>query len=290
MKNFSLLGILTFLLFLTIGCATKKQQIYSIEHQNQERDYLLYVPKYLPQNAPLVFVFHGYSSSAETIKNNFGFNQVADKYGFAVCYPEGLIDDQGYHFWQVGYKGHQHIKVDDVAFITTLAKKLQHKYKLSEKNTFIVGNSNGGDFCNLLLCQTSGVFKAAAPIISCMMKEMFDACQNTAPTPLFLLNGTKDDITYWNGDMANTQGYGPYLSTPQMYDFRIAQNGGQMDSKDTMVSPDSKDNTSISIQRYINDETKNRVWIYRVENGGHGHPDYLIIGEEIWGFFSIYLE
>ena len=290
MKNFKPFITLSFCILLTIGCATKKQQFRSIEHQGHERDYLLYLPKDLPENAPLVFVFHGYSSSAETIKNNFGFNKVADKYGFAVCYPQGLIDDKGYHFWQVGYTGHKNIKVDDVSYVTTLAKKLQHQYQLSEQNTFIVGNSNGGDFCNLLVCQTSGVFKAAAPIISCMMKEMFEACQTTAPTPLFFLNGTKDDITYWDGDMEDTQGYGPYLSSQKMYDFRITQNDGQLASKDTMVSPDSKDNTSINIQRYINDETKNRVWIYRVENGGHGHPDYLTIGEEIWGFFSIYLE
>lgn len=290
MKIFKSLVVLFLIIFSTLGCATKVNQFQSIKHQEYKRDYLFYLPKNLPENPPLVFVFHGYSSSAETIKNNFKFNDVADKHGFAVCYPLGLKDDKGYHFWQVGYTEHKHIKVDDVSFITTLAKELQQKHKLSEEKTFIVGNSNGGDFCNLLVCQTSGVFRAAAPIISCMMKDMFDACQNSASTPLFLLNGTKDDITYWDGDMKDTQGYGPYLPTQNMYDFRIAQNGGQLASKDTIVSLNSESQTSISVHKYMNDGTKKQIWIYRVENGGHGHPAYLNIAEEIWKFFSLYIE
>ena len=39
----------------------------SLLHNGIERDYLLYVPEGLPENAPLVVVAHGYTSSAEII-------------------------------------------------------------------------------------------------------------------------------------------------------------------------------------------------------------------------------
>jgi polyhydroxybutyrate depolymerase len=263
---------------------------YSARFGEQDRDYILYLPEDLPENAPLVFVFHGYSGSAEGTMNSFEFNSIADKNGFAVCYPEGLKDGEGNHFWQVGYKMHRDIQVDDVNFVTTLTEKLQKEHQLSSKNTFIIGFSNGGDFCNLLLCETKGVFKAAAPIISCMMKDLYDSCQDARPTPLFLLNGTNDDITYWEGDMEDKQGYGPYLSTPSMLEFRIAQNEASLAYVNAIDSPEADDITSIKVEKYVNKKSKNDVWMHTVYNGGHSSPEYFNLGQEIWNFFQLYVK
>lgn len=265
------------------------QKNYSIQHENKNREYIFYQPKDLPEDAPLVFVFHGYSGNAKGTMKSFGLNKLADKHGFAVCYPQGLKDHDGNLFWQVGYKFHENIEVDDVSFICKLSETLQEKYKLSRNNTFIIGFSNGGDLCNLLLCETSGIFKAAAPIISCIMKETYDACSNSKAVPVFMLNGTNDDVTYWNGDMNDTQGYGAYLPSETMFDFRIAQNEATLSSNDTIVSLIPNDTSSVVIQKYLNNNTNNQVWLYRVINGGHGHPSYINLGQEIWNFFTHFI-
>ena len=51
-----------------------------------ERQYLLYLPENLPNNAPLVFVLHGYTGNAQGIMEYSGMNEVAELNGFAVCY------------------------------------------------------------------------------------------------------------------------------------------------------------------------------------------------------------
>jgi polyhydroxybutyrate depolymerase len=285
MKSFQSVMIL-----LACSVGIRAQQTGSINIDGRERAYIRYLPADLPADAPLVFVFHGYSGDAESTMNSLSLNEVADANGFAICYPQGVIDQEGNRFWQVGYKMHQPIEVDDVKFICNLAEALQQEHRLSRNNTFITGISNGGDLCNLLLCSTTGIFKAAAPIISCIMKETYDSCMHAEPVPVFMLNGTSDSITYWEGDMEDTQGYGPYLSTPAMLAFRIRQNGSILASADTIYGPDVNDKTSIIVEKYSSPDAGDRVWMYRYINGGHGTPDYLDLAREIWDFFSLHLD
>ena len=296
MRNF-IFSVVPIVLFLGIAIAqestntvSKKKHIHKVIIDSIERNYYLYIPKNRKSKAPLVFVFHGYSSSAHDINRDTKFNQIADQNGFVICYPQGLKDEKGKAFWQVGYSFHKNINVNDVKFVKVLTRFLQNEYDLSKNNVFITGFSNGGDFCNLLSCQTESVFRAAAPIISCFMKEFYDQCDQAKAIPTFMLNCTQDQITYWDGDMANQQGYGAYLPTVDMIDLRTRQINYDMRKRDTILSKSPKDKTLIAIDRYINSKTNNQVWMYKVINGGHGYPNYLDIEKEIWRFFSLYLE
>ena len=81
-------------------------ELHQFSHDGLSREYYLYIPDSLVADAPLLFVFHGYSGSASGIMNYSGLNQIADDNGFAVCYPQGLIDEWDYAFWNVGYDWH----------------------------------------------------------------------------------------------------------------------------------------------------------------------------------------
>lgn len=284
---------IAFILAIALFHCEAKAQVNSSSQQTitidgLERNYLLYLPDNLPPNAPLVMVFHGYSGTAAYANSYFNMEKLANENGFAVVYPEGTIDQVNNHFWQVGYKSHRELKVDDVSFVTQLASFLQEKYTLDESNTFIVGFSNGGDLCNKLICERPELFKAAAPIISCMMKEMYESCTNVAGKPIFMLNGTEDDITFWAGDMEDKQGYGPYHSTPTMLELRVEQNQAVLSSTETLTGNQDNDDTSITIEKYQG-SNDHQVWMYQVNGGGHGHPDYLDLQTHVWDFFSLYL-
>ena len=102
-----------------------------------------------------------------------GMNTIADEYGFAVCYPNGTIDQSGNRFWNVGYNMHQNETVDDVDFLSLLAQHLQEEYHLSSQNTFSSGMSNGGDISYMLACQAPDIFSAIAPVAGCMMTWIY---------------------------------------------------------------------------------------------------------------------
>ena len=191
----------------------------TFNHMGINREYIFFSPDDLSDEAPLVVVLHGYTSSAEKIMKYSGMNDLAIENGFAVVYPQGTKDDSSKTFWNVGYEFHAGNTTDDVGFIVHLIRFLQKKYNLSVENTFVTGMSNGGDMSYLLACRRSEVFAAAAPVAGTMMESYFDCCDPKNPLPLMAVAGTEDPITSFEGDMKNSEGWGSYQSIPFIIEY-----------------------------------------------------------------------
>ena len=58
-----------------------------------DRTYRLHLPEGLPDGAPLVIVLHGYGGQGDP--ERFDMNRVADRHGFAVCYPPAAAPHAG---------------------------------------------------------------------------------------------------------------------------------------------------------------------------------------------------
>lgn len=86
-----------------------------MKYQGLEREYILYLPEGLPDNAPLVLVLHGYGGRA--MKGGSAMCKVADREKFAVCYPQGAKDGKDKTCWNVGYPFQEGLKTDDVNFL-----------------------------------------------------------------------------------------------------------------------------------------------------------------------------
>ncbi|MEZ4773281.1 MAG: PHB depolymerase family esterase [Bacteroidia bacterium] len=292
--NALILGFLSILSLFSTACKKPLAENQNLIHSamtidHRERTFYLYLPESLKADAPLVFVLHGYTDNARNMMESTGMNTLADKYGFAVCYPQGLTDSSKNTFWQVGYSFHQNMEVDDVSFLSTLALHLQSEYRFSKTRTFATGMSNGGDMCNMLACQASDIFKAVAPVAGCMMKGIFDSCAQSSPIPVFMTNGNADPITWWEGDMADKQGYGPYLSVEENLQFHIARNNCSLVADSDTLIPEN--DTPVITQKYIHSAIGHQVWMYTVENGKHDWPvmeGEFDIAEEIWKFFSVF--
>ena len=258
------------------SCENEIIESFEFNDNGQIRDYYLYIPNSIQDNAPLVFVLHGYSGSAGGIMGYSGMNEVARQNGFAVCYPQGISDQSGYNFWNVGYAFHNNQTVDDVNFLSSLANYLQYEYNLSEDNTFSTGMSNGGDMSYMLGCQASDIFKAIAPVAGCMMESIYNTC-NPNPIPVLEIHGTNDNVTLWNGDMNNNDGWGAYLSTTDGIDYWVGAN--ECVSGETILM------NNIIHHRYFDCTDNVEVWLYEVVGGGHDWPQYA--NEEIWNFFNL---
>ena len=287
-----LIGLILLPLFLVR--AQPEPQTFFIG--GQERQYYLYLPDGISDDAPLVFVLHGYSGDALGIMNYSGMNQVADDNGFAVCYPQGLSDDWDYNFWNVGYDWHEYETVDDVEFLTELAEHLRGAYDLSRDHVFSTGMSNGGDMSYLLACEASEIFRAIAPVAGCMMTWIYDSCDPIDPIPVFEIHGTDDDVTWWEGaDEIFNDGWGPWESVDTTFNFWIQLNGCTDFTMDTLPDINTSDGSYVISHKNTNGVNNNEVWLYEVVNGGHDWPGAygnmdINSSEEIWSFFSMVID
>ena len=138
-------------------------------------------------------------------------NRVADRHGFAVCYPQGERDGRGKTCWNVGYPFQADMAVDDVRFLSELIRHLQKKHGLSRRNVFCTGMSNGGDMCYLLASRCPETYAALGPVAGFMSVEILRSDRNPHPIPLFEIHGTEDRTTRWEGDLGN-EGAGAPMS------------------------------------------------------------------------------
>ena len=263
---------------------------YYFNYDGQLREYFLYLPDSLDSNAPLVFVMHGYGGTANSIYNYSKMNDVADEHGFAVCYPQGSSDQYNNNFWNVGYAFHDNQNVDDVGFLTSLADYLQIEFDLSTDNTFSTGMSNGGDMSYMLACQAHDYFKAIAPVAGCMMESIYESC-DSVPVPVLEIHGTDDDVTLWEGDMENNDGWGAYLSTLDGIDHWVETNDCIQNEEINLPNVEISDGSHIIKHRYFGCNSNSEVWLYEVVNGGHDWPGSwgnmdIESSVEIWNFFS----
>ena len=94
-------------LFIIITSFANAQIYYTFDYDGETREYYFYLPDNSDNDAPLVMGFHGYSGSAESFINYTEIMDIADEYGFAVCTPQGTLDDWNNSFWNVGYSFHE---------------------------------------------------------------------------------------------------------------------------------------------------------------------------------------
>lgn len=108
--------------------------------------------------------------------------------------------------------------------------------------------------------------------------------------PVFMINGTADSTTWWNGDLTDRQHYGVYLPTLETFKFFAEKNKCQAFSVDTLSDTHPADSSYVISTRYMGGTGGNQVWLYTVVNGGHdwvgrsGNKD-INAGEEALKFF-----
>ena len=281
MRNF----LLFFFLFPLLSFG---QQYLNYNHNGINRDYIYYQPSNIQSDAPLVFVAHGYSESAQSIMNYSGFNALADQYGFAVCYPNGTQDSSGDNFWNVGYLFTAGSNVDDVDFLISLAQELQSSNNLSSTNTFMTGMSNGAELSYLVACEAPGTFKAYAPVAGTIFPNGFPngSCNGIA-SPIFEIHGVNDNVSYFSGD-PNDQFWGPYLGIDSVMDFWVNTNGLDILNIDTLPNLNNNNKYTISY-KYSSNNSINEVWLYKHKNGHSWGVDDINVQDEIWSFFTKYI-
>ncbi|MDA3846000.1 MAG: alpha/beta hydrolase-fold protein [Vallitaleaceae bacterium] len=247
------------------------------------REYILYLPEGVYKDSPLVFVFHGYTSTAENIKSYANLKDLADENDFVVCYPQGIEDDYGMNHWNANLAMSE---VDDVGFIVELVGFLEETYKLDESRTFTTGMSNGGFMSYALAMDAADTFEAMASVSGLMSYEVWDSREKAIPIPVLHFHGTADKIVPIDGSMSILGGWGGAPAVPEMIAF-----WADVDACENLEEIVIDENTTAYY--YTSDDSDRAVWYYETQGFGHEWPIKGVNAsfnatDVIWEFFSQY--
>lgn len=270
------------------------------DYNGKIREYILYIPEDLPENAPLVIGMHGYTSSPWVFKNNFGWDELAEQQKFIMCYPQGTYEPySNYSHWNARILLST---VDDVGFISDLAIHIADTYKLDKDRIFAAGFSNGGYMAYTLACERPDIFRAVASVSGLMSEYTYKsynpynfnadrwlAYSPSTPIPICHIHGTDDLIVPIDGSEYLKE-FVPGLSAVDTVEFWAGIN------ECTQIETENLSNNA-SATYYINPKNNNQVWY--IEYNGWSHywpsesynvnkPSEINAQEIIWEFFNLY--
>ena len=253
------------------GAVTKA----TIEVDGLTRTYRTYVPKGLAKGAPLLMVMHGSGQNGAQIRleTGYGFDRLADQFGFAVVYPSASSSD-----WndcsKVGDFSVNGREVDDVKFLGILADKLMTEIGSDRARIFATGVSSGGMMSIRLAIEAPEKFRAVAAVsASVPAAENFKCKPAGQGTSVMIMNGTKDPLVPFDGGETSLFGLfykgGMLLSSRASAQYFAEQNkiADAPRPNPAVVTGDAKVEHTL-----WRNNTKFEVELVTVHGGGHGLP------------------
>ena len=259
----------------------------SISVGEDKRTYILHLPARHDSSRPLplVLAFHGGSGTGPGMARLTDFDEIADREGFAVAYPNG-IDRHWNDFRQLS-------KTDDVSFIRALIDYLVSEEHIDPKRVYATGISNGGFFSSTLACELTDKIAAIAAVAATMGEGEPEHCVPSRPISVLYMHGSEDPIVPIDGGaVAKTRG----RCISQDAAVRFWRDFDKTGSKQETYAP-----SRVHRAAYSGGKDGTEVVQYVVDGAGHvwpGGSQYLpafIVGhatnavnatEVIWKFFS----
>ncbi len=192
------------------GVAEKKSLQMLVD--GETRSFIVYKPSSATtsQAPPLMIVLHGGLGNGAAMERTSGMDNVADKEGFIVVYPNGTgpryamrRQVKNRRTWNAGSCCGPAVRfnVDDVAFISNLIDKMQREYGIDPRRVYVAGFSNGAMLAYRLACEIPEKITA---IIAVSGTLAVDSCSDKANQVAVLhIHGEMDDNVPYKGGMGH---------------------------------------------------------------------------------------
>jgi poly(3-hydroxybutyrate) depolymerase len=163
----------------------------NIQHDGNNRDYVLVVPPGYDGKEPLPLVvnLHGGSSFATEELDRSKWDKLGAQEHFVVVAPNGIDKS-----WNAGFGDDGR---DDVGFIRAVVTKVATDLCIDKKRVFVTGHSNGGAMTHKLGCEAADIFAAMAPI--CGWTEQGKACNPARPLAVAAVRALNDTTVRYEG-------------------------------------------------------------------------------------------
>ena len=282
---------------LTCSSYQLNTQKCSFTHNNIIREYYIYIPSsYTPSsNAPLMFVLHGYGSSATDIMFYSSFQNLAEEDSYIIVYPQGSLLN-GVAHWNIGgltigptpisallnsFK-YFFFPTNDVDFIETIIELVDNEYFINNERIYSTGMSNGGYMSYHLACNTN-LFAAVASVSGSMTPETYNNCSPTNATSILQIHGLQDFTVPYNGL--------PWSKTiPEVMGYWSEYNNCNEDPLSSIT--DLSDGSYIYFDSYQNCSNTVGVNLILHSTMGHTWPSInnhsMSATAEVWSFFKDY--
>jgi poly(hydroxyalkanoate) depolymerase family esterase len=122
--------------------------------------YWLYLPNRLTPPEGLIVMLHGCHQTATQFAQGTRMNLHAEKYGYAVLYPQQLVSHQAQRCWK-WYERATQAGGGDVTTIISMIHKVLTQYPINRSRIYVAGISAGAGMANILALNYPRLFAAA---------------------------------------------------------------------------------------------------------------------------------
>jgi polyhydroxybutyrate depolymerase len=158
-----------------------------------DRTMRVYRPVRPSPHPGLVLILHGTFGDGFQMESMTGFDVQADRLGWIVVYPDGVLD--GWDAFGSGPTWGNHPGADDVAFISAAIDRLETADSVDPDRVYVAGLSRGGMMSYRLGCELSARVAAIAPVSGNMAAadgSVNVPCNLDRPVSVFAIHGTAD--------------------------------------------------------------------------------------------------
>jgi polyhydroxybutyrate depolymerase len=278
---------------------------------NRTRHYLLHVPPEAVRQGPLpvVIALHGGGTTAIRLKAYAGLDQLADRDGFVVVYPEGSGPIERHLLtWNAGdccvhasERG-----VDDVGFILDVLRDVARRLPVDRTRVYITGHSNGAMMAYRMAAEVPERIAAIAPVAGAMAVDRFAPA---LPVPVLHIHSVNDGQALYMGGVG-----APFPLTdirvlhrpvePELARW-VERNGcpAQAQVRERRAGPAQGDRPAQTATLLVHAPcaTGAEVWLWKLTGVGHTWPgsnsriqerligpdtELVDAAEEVWGFLK----
>ena len=274
----------------------------TINHNQIDRRFYLYVPNNYSANVPIpiLFNFHGGGGDPISYMNyTSDMRGLAEANNFILIYPEAIADPSTGSISWID-KASNGAPRDETLFIESIINSVSSNYSVDLDRIYACGYSEGGIFSYELACRLNNYIAGIASVSGSMLTESersnlgFSNCSPQHPTAIMLIPGTNDSNAHslYQGCCLDWGLDSYYLSVDQITDYWTNYN---TTDNNPSVSDVSNTNTSdgSTVQRKIwsNGQGGVEVQELKIIGGEHEWPGTsgnmdINANNEIWQFLS----
>ena len=278
------------------------------------RRYLVYAPANLPPHpAPVVLVFPGYSTSAESVafySTNTRFETLADRDGFIVVYGNGLPNPPSARekvsmpkggFLQGCFAAHAGEGID-VQYVRQILAALQTELPIDKARIYATGISAGGGMSFVLALEAPDLVAAIAPVVPVPFQPRGSWLHACHPQPgydrvsIAMLAATDDPFISYRPGSSREYRNASYPGMEETRDAWLAAMGlagpPAVDPFPDIVQSDSyqpdsgRASSTIERQRYRPAPDGRELWYYKAVGMGHAWPNPSQTWPGLWKRFG----